>query len=130
MDEIAEIEESLRHALRHVPAPEGFAGRVMARVADGTQPVTVTAERRMPSTLLHMRPMAWWTAVAAALLLAVGGGDALHIRHQHVAQRERAAEAQLDLALQLTSHALNEVELNLDRSRAGRFTHLGNESLQ
>ena len=130
MDEMTELEDSLRQGLRHVPAPEGFAGRVMARVAGGgAGPVENT--RRTAGTLLPMHPAAaWWSAAAAALLLAVGGGDALHIRHQHEVQREHAAEAQVDLAMQLTNHALNEVELNLDRSHAGKFTHLWNESQQ
>ncbi len=132
MDEVTEIEESLREVLRHVPAPEGFAERVMTRVAvEGTPSAQAPAVRRGAGTLLQMRPTtAWWTAVAAALLLAVGGGDAVHLLRQHEREREQAAQEKVDLAMQLTNHALNEVEVNLGRSHAGKFTNLWNESLQ
>lgn len=126
MDEFREIEERLRQALVHVPAPDGFVERVMARTG-GRQDVAPVKPKRAPGTLLRMMPRtARWTAAAAALALTVGGGDALHVRHQHTLQQERAAEAEVDLAMQLTSHALNEVEVNLDRSPAGRFTQLLN----
>lgn len=126
MDELMELEEELRQALRHVPAPDGFADRVMRRV--GAETALTALERRSQGTLLRMHPV-WWSAVAAALLLVVGG-DALHLHLQHRAQRERAAEAQVDLALQLTSHALDQVELDVDRSPAGRWTHLGDKTQQ
>lgn len=122
MDETRDIEQRLREALVHVPAPEGFEERVMAR-ADASH----VKPERVPGTLLRMTPRAaWWTAAAAMLALTVGGGDALHVRHQHTLQQERAAEAEVDLAMQLTSHALNEVELDLDKSPAGRFTQMLN----
>lgn len=130
MDEMTELESSLRQALRHVPAPEGFAGRVMARVAaEGAHTASSAGGGRPAGMLLHMRPAAaWGTAVAAALLLAVGGGNAMHLHHER--QREQAAQQEVDLAMQLTNHALNEVEVNLHRSHAGKFTQLWNESLQ
>ncbi len=128
MDDVTEIEEGLRQALRHVPAPEGFADRTVARAAaSGGR----SSRRGGTGTLLRMHPAAaWWCAVAAALLLAVGGGDALHLHNQHRAQQEQAAQAEVDRALRLTNHALNEVTVNLDRSHAGRFTRLWNETTQ
>lgn len=132
MDDVTEMEKGLRQALRHVPAPEGFTSRVMARVAAREAlHAEPNAAQRARGTLLRMHPAAaWWSAVAAALLLTAGGGDALHLHNLHRAQRQQAAQAQVDRALRLTGHALDEVELNVDRGPAGRWTHLGNESLQ
>ena len=128
MGDVTAIEKGLRQALRHVPAPEGFADRVMARAAaSGAR----SGRRGGTGPLLHMHPAAaWWSAMAAALLLALGGGDALHLHNQHRAQQEQAAQAEVDRALRLTNHALNEVTVNLDRSHAGRFTRLWNETVQ
>lgn len=127
MDDLTEVENALRLALRHRPAPDGFTARVLARVAEvqNHEGAARRGERRQAGALLRMHPTAaWWSAAAAAVLLAVGGGNALHIRHQHQAQRARAAEAQVDLAMQLTNHALNEVTVNLSHSHAGQFTQM------
>ena len=129
MDELEQLEEGLRWSLRHVPAPEGFTGRVMQRVAErkAARARSLGLGRR-GHLFAQSNRSAWWAAAAAALAIAVGGGDVLHVRHQREARQAQAAQAQVDLAMQLTSHALNEVELGLDRSPAGRFTQLGNEA--
>ncbi len=118
MDELTRMEESLRESLRHVSAPEGFADRVMVRVKQHDAGRARTSRRvlEMPSRY------AGWLAAAAALILAVGGGETLHIRHQRQAQA--AAQAQVDRAMQLTSHAMIEVETGFERSPAGRYAKL------
>jgi len=77
------LENELRQALRRVPAPEGFAERVLARVNE---------PRREP------RPV-WWRAVAATLLLGaiLGGWGAHEMRRR---EGERARE-QVLLALRI-----------------------------
>ena len=78
------LENELRQALRRVPAPEGFAERVLARVGE---------PHREP------RP-AWWRAVAATLLLgAILGGWGAHQTMQR-REGERARE-QVLLALRI-----------------------------
>ena len=123
MDEWVTVEEELRESLQHVPVPDGFEDRVMARIA--------ARESRMRpvqrSVFAKMRPYgAWWAGIAAGLLVAVGGGDALHLRHQRQAREAAAVQAQMDVAMQLTNHAWNEVQIGLDHSSAGRFAQLWN----
>lgn len=120
MDEFKEIEQNLRQSLQHVAAPEGFTDRVMARVANRK---SITPARRVYAVMPTRT--GWWTAVAACLALAIGGGGTLHVHHLHQ-QREAAMQAQLDLAMQMTNHALNEVAIGLDRSPMGRFTQILN----
>ena len=125
MDDLKKTEEELRQSLTHVPAPDGFTDRVMERVAARGR----AAERPLGQSgvLLGMRQHAgWWTSLAAMLALALGGSDAMHVRHQRHAREAAAAQAQVDLAMQLTNHALNEVETGLERSPAGRFVQLWN----
>ena len=123
-DEIKAIERDLREGLRHVPAPHGFTDRVMARVAEREPPATKPLHWNV---LSRMRSHdAWWAGIAASLLVAIGGGDALLVRHQRHAKQEAVVQAQLDTAMQLTSHALNEVQIGLDRSPAGKFSQLWN----
>ena len=61
-----------------------------------------------------------------ALVVAVGGGNALLVHHQRQAREAAAVQAQMDMAMQLTNHALNEVQIGLDRSPAGKFAQLWN----
>jgi hypothetical protein len=83
------LENDLKRALRRVPAPEGFAERVMARVHE---------PRREP------RP-SWWRAIAATLLLgAVLGGWGVR---ETVRRREgERAKEQVLLALRITGTQL------------------------
>lgn len=126
MDEWSEIEQELRHCLQHVPAPEGFTGRVMARVEDRERARTGRASKGSRMSAGTASHAGWWVAVAAALALAVGGGDVLHLRHLRQQREAAAVQAQLDLAMQMTNHALNEVGVGLDRSPIGRFTQMLN----
>ena len=135
MDEFVEqfrkneaLESDLRHSLQHVPAPDGFTARVMARIAERELLARQPVQR---STFGGMRQYgAWWAGIAAALILTVGGGDALHVRHQRHEREAAAVQAQMDMAMQLTSHALNEVQTGIDRSPAGRFAQLWNGTQQ
>ena len=134
MDELTEIrkmEQELRDCLQHVDVPAGFTERVMARLSE-CEParlhVIVQGPRKFVgglSQMVHSRA-AWWTAAAAALALAAGSGELLHVRHQRHQIAAAQAQAQMDLAMQLTNHALNEVQGGFDRSSAGRFATLWN----
>ena len=83
------LEDELKRAMRRVPAPEGFAERVMARVHE---------PRREP------RP-SWWRAIAATLLLgAILGGWGVR---ETVRRREgERAKEQVLLALRITGAQL------------------------
>ena len=78
------LENDLREAMRRVPAPEGFAERVLARVKDPQR---------------ESRPV-WWRAAAATFLLAaiLGGWGA----HETMRRREgERAREQVLLALRI-----------------------------
>jgi hypothetical protein len=117
--EVEEVEAGLRQGLRHVPAPAGFTDRVMTRVAERE----ASREARMPKKVvfggLH-RNAGVWTSIAAALVLAVGGG-VMHTRHVQQEHEAAQVQAQLDLAMELTGRALDQVQGNLDKSPAGQL---------
>jgi hypothetical protein len=117
--EVAEIEEGLRRGLKHVAAPEGFTDGVMARVAAREKSRLVLAQKKAPFVGLH-RNAGVWTSIAAALVLAVGGG-LIHTRHVEQEREAAQVQAQLDLAMELTGHALDHVQGNLDKSPAGQL---------
>jgi hypothetical protein len=125
--ELTQVEDRLRQTLRHVEAPPGFTDRVMARVAEReagrTQRADVQRKKLSRGFVGMHRQAGWWTAVAAALVLSLGGGAMFqhHQREQEAEAQAQEAQAQLDLALQLTSHALNQVQGGLDRSPAGQI---------
>jgi len=83
------LEGELRRALAREDAPEGFAERVMARTA--RQPV---AARR-------------WLAVAAMVVVAIGGGAAWR---QHQGQE---AKREMLLALRLAAAPIHRVQLEV-----------------
>jgi hypothetical protein len=60
------------------------------------------------------------------LLLAVGG-DIVHLRHQRQDREATKVQQQMDLAMQLTSHALDEVDVGLGHSHAARYTQMAYE---
>lgn len=127
--EVVAMEEALRSSLRHVPAPEGFTQAVQQRIAQREVNRQIHARQEMPAkgffTGEHSLPV-WWAAVAAMLAFAIGA-DLSHLRHQRQAV---AAQQQVDYAMQLTTHALDEVEMGVNRSPAGRFAQLSNETQQ
>ena len=81
------LEQELREALRRKRAPEGFAGRVLART--------------------RRRPIAWiWSgAIAASLLVGAAG---LEYRRQQ--EEGRLAKDQLLWALGLAGHKIEEAQ--------------------
>ncbi|MFZ0517281.1 MAG: hypothetical protein WBF45_18015 [Acidobacteriaceae bacterium] len=103
----AAFEQELRKSLQAVPAPDGFADRVLARV----------------ETLPHHEPAPWPVrairnpvvrgAIAAALLLSIGAGG--YIEHQRARQiAGEHARQQVLLALRITSSTLQDVRNKVD----------------
>lgn len=83
------LETDLKDALRRVPAPEGFASRVLERVKN--------AER-------HPARSPWWRAVAATILLAaiLGGWGANEMIERRQKREGQRARDQVLLALRIT----------------------------
>lgn len=90
-----EFEQELKSSLKRVEPPEGFAARVLARVA---------MERRKPPRGQAVRWLPW--AMAAALLISTGPAV-----RQWKGQR---AKAELLLAIDITNHQLERVGQRLD----------------
>jgi hypothetical protein len=92
------VERDLRESLRRRQAPSGFADRVLARTRE--------SESR--------RPLWSWLAVAALIVLMIGGGAALISEQRRQAEGERAKQ-QLMAGLRITGMKLSEVQLRLAR---------------
>jgi len=97
--ELAEFEQRLGRALTRVDAPEGFAERVMRRaVVSEVSPVRVMRQR--------------WVAyaIAAMLLVSVGGGWGYRMHEQ------RRVEREFDTAMRVTGTALQKTTEQLRRA--------------
>ncbi|HEY0593982.1 MAG TPA: hypothetical protein VGF40_19580 [Thermoanaerobaculia bacterium] len=95
------FEEQLRQALRRPEAPEGFAGRVLARVGEETSARGHSHARR--------RALG---AAAAVLVLALGGWGSWRVEQQRRA--ERAAEDAV-AALRIASEKINLARTTIER---------------
>jgi len=127
LDNLTVFEEKLKGELARVPAPEGFADRVMARVAAQNH-----AEATKRGKVLAFRPgmiprSRIWMTVAAAVLIAVATGSGVrveqHLAQQAAEQRQEHAKAELAqqqfaLAMQVTSRTLVEVQERIGKAGA------------
>jgi hypothetical protein len=105
-----ELEQELRAALRPLPAPAGFADRLIARSRELPQ------VESLPQSVRHRglpQVMRW--ALAAVLLLAVSfGGFFEHQRQRRIAGEH--ARDQVLLALRITTVTLRAVRNHVDKS--------------
>jgi len=119
-------ESALRNALRRREAPEGFADRVWARVAepDSRKPI---GTRRESWLRIFAVPLARWAAAAAVCVALVVGG----IYYRNV-QRERAqgeaAKQQLILALRIAGSKLQVAKSKIHQINANRVATDQSES--
>ena len=115
VEPIDDFERELREQLTARDAPEGFANRVMARVAVREK---VHERRRW-----FRQPVWQWAAVTAlAAVVAVGVG----LQHEREQRREgEEARAQVMLALRITGTTLRDVEQNINHP-VGRSGQAGN----
>jgi len=99
--EYNDFEEQVREGLQRENPPAGFADRVMQRVAgDGARKV-------IPMRVGKLNPWRQW-AVAAALLVIIGGG-VMEQRHRQEQIAGEEAREQVMTALQITSAQLQRV---------------------
>ena len=102
-----ELEQELKEGLQRVAAPEGFADRVMDRIAKKDR----LRLRMMPQRISYV----WQTAVAAMVLLAVlfGLGESAHRREER--RQAELVQHQFEVAMQVTGKTLNGVEERISR---------------
>ncbi|HEX3967927.1 MAG TPA: hypothetical protein VHW70_08185 [Edaphobacter sp.] len=96
-----ELEQELKEGLRRVPAPDGFADRVMKRAARKER----LRIRVMPQRVSYV----WQVAVAAMVLLAVlfGVGEIAQRREER--RKAELVEHQFDVAMRVTGKTLSGV---------------------
>ncbi len=99
------FKQELRQAMRPVEAPEGFAERVLRRM------------EQSPAQVLPMRARPVWRwaggALAASLLVGAAGTWA---EREHRRRQQEEAERQFAVAMQVTSHALEQSREQLSRA--------------
>lgn len=112
-----EFEQELKEGLGRVPAPGGFADRVMGRIA--------RKERLRIRVLPQRVPNVWQMAVAAMVLLAVlfGVGEMTHRREER--RRAELVQRQFDLAMRVTGRTLSGVGERI--SKAGMKDERGDQ---
>ncbi len=98
------VENELRDALRREPAPNGFAGRVLAETR--AVPIRVTPWWRRPVTL------AW----GAVLILALMIPSEISNYRRHEQQRGLEAKEQLMNALAITRVQLQQAKARVHRN--------------
>ncbi|MGA2858038.1 MAG: hypothetical protein ABSE40_14295 [Candidatus Sulfotelmatobacter sp.] len=111
------MEDALKNALRRREAPEGFADRVLTRVAEGSSATPVVLRHQSWLRLFDQPLVRWAAAAAVSATLLLGG---IHYRNVQREQAEgNAAKQQLILALriagsklQLAKSKINEINVN------------------
>ena len=105
------FEEKLKQQMRRVDAPEGFADRVVRRVAEAQ-----TEQRR--GRLIAMPQRRAWMAIAAMLLVAVvlGGWQRREQKLRREQQEAQTAHRQFEAAMQVTGRTLVEVQERIGRA--------------
>jgi hypothetical protein len=101
------LEQELRRALSRERPPDGFAGRVAARIASAGQSTGMPGSRRRTASV------GWGMAVAATM--AIGTVSSVYYNHRrHVAEAEEA-RSQAVTGLRIASAKLNDVHERLLR---------------
>ena len=105
-NDTSRTEDALKRAMRRQPVPDGFADRVLARVAEQNSAEPRRGYRDSWWRVFSQPLVRWAAAVALAAALVAGG---MHYR-QVQAERERAqgeaAKQRLMLALRIASSKL------------------------
>jgi hypothetical protein len=103
------LEDDLRRALQRTDPPLDFANRVIAQVQ--------REQAVGGGGAVVRRPVMQWLAAAATVALVAAGGARYYEYQQNLAEARRV-EAEVMLAMQITSETLARVEMVLqERSR-------------
>ena len=104
------LDDELRRAFRHKPAPPDFADRLLARIAQGPPaPHSGFGAARKPAPMYDGARarvgVIRWLAAAAVITLLAAGGARYYLYQQTVAEAARV-QAEIRVALQITGEKL------------------------
>ena len=101
---MSRVDDALREALRREEPPDGFAGRVMARIQEEGQAAKSEGLSHWNWLAAFRRPQLRWATALAALVLAVGVAEYRNEMERR-AEGERAKD-QVMLALRIAGGKL------------------------
>jgi hypothetical protein len=101
-----ELEQDLMESLARVPAPEGFADRVMERVA----------KKQRLRFLMPQRTPHVWQAIAAMALISVLFGAAELVHRQEERKQAELMKYQFEVAMRVTGKTLDGVGARISRA--------------
>jgi hypothetical protein len=110
----AEFEAKLTQAMQRVDAPEGFAARIMDRVAKPAEATATAAPTATTGKVIAFRSRVQrYAALGLAAMLALGvfGLDQMHQRHERA-----VATQQFETASRITDQALAHTRQQLARA--------------
>ncbi len=107
------LDDELRNLFKRKEPPDGFAGRVLARL--DTTPQRVTLAQRLSA--LYRQPMLRWVAAAALICVVAILGVARYQHQQRMRAQAEQASREAIMALQITN-----AELEAALERAQRVT--------
>jgi len=106
------MHDELRDALRQVDPPAGFAERVIAKAnADGDARTAANVRLKADATKV------WTWAVAATLVVAIGGGVAYRVDER---RRGEEAKRQVLLSLNIAGSKLRALEIKVNNHQGDR----------
>jgi len=112
-----DIEDDLKNALRRQDAPDGLAGRVLARVAN-----EVSGQKAVPRPFwfdFFTRPLVRWVALAAVLASTIFGVRLHNLRRQQA--EGEAAKQRLILALRIAGSKLQLAKATVNQINANQL---------
>jgi len=113
------MDDALKHALQRQEVPDGFTGRVLARVAAGDSPRRPVS--REPWLGFFTQPLVRWAALAAVAVAMVLGVK-LYNDHRERVEGE-AAKQRLMLALRVAGSKLQLAKAKINEMNAGQSTN-------
>ena len=108
-----EFERELTLALHRVAPPDGFAGRVLARLESAQTEPAVPVRAKV--VMMTPRPRIWASgALAATLIGAALIGQQVRVRHQR--QQVAIAQQQFETAMRITDQTLEQTRQQLQQA--------------
>jgi hypothetical protein len=113
----SKLERELKKALEPAEPPDGFAERVMARVAAGEREKGVGGDSSWWKGLFESRGLRW--ALTGALCVSIAAGGIFYRHEQDRRAAGEQAKEQLMMALRLTASKLQLAQSEVQQINSG-----------